>query len=106
MACHRVAARIHTLQPGVLINDRLPTQGDYDTPEQFVPAGHTGAAVGDVPHDEQELGLPDPSDPDYKSARSFVHTLCEVRSRGGNLLLNSCAARRATSRYRPNSSTA
>jgi alpha-L-fucosidase len=29
-----------------------------------------------------------PADTDYKSARELVHTLCEVASRGGNLLLN------------------
>jgi alpha-L-fucosidase len=29
-----------------------------------------------------------PSDTDYKSPRRLIHTLCEVASRGGNLLLN------------------
>lgn len=29
-----------------------------------------------------------PSDTDYKSARSLIHMLCEVTGRGGNLLLN------------------
>ncbi len=29
-----------------------------------------------------------PTDPEYKSARTLVHTLCEVAGRGGNLLLN------------------
>jgi alpha-L-fucosidase len=29
-----------------------------------------------------------PSDGDYKSARSLIHMICEVTARGGNLLLN------------------
>jgi alpha-L-fucosidase len=29
-----------------------------------------------------------PDDPDWKSSRALVHTLCEVAGRGGNLLLN------------------
>ena len=29
---------IHSLQPDILINDRLPGFGDFETPEQFVPA--------------------------------------------------------------------
>ena len=29
-----------------------------------------------------------PDDEDYKSSRDLVHALCEVRARGGNLLLN------------------
>jgi alpha-L-fucosidase len=29
-----------------------------------------------------------PSDTEYKSSRSLIHTICEVASRGGNLLLN------------------
>ena len=31
-------AMIRELQPEIVINDRLPGFGDYDTPEQFVPA--------------------------------------------------------------------
>ena len=29
-------AMIRSLQPGILINDRLPGRGDFETPEQFV----------------------------------------------------------------------
>ena len=35
---HDLEKLIRELQPGILINDRLPGVGDYDTPEQFVPA--------------------------------------------------------------------
>jgi alpha-L-fucosidase len=77
---------IKNLQPHVLINDRLPGAGDYETPEQGFPT--------DVPEGPWELCLtmgeqwswrPDDT---YKSARSIVTTLIEVVARGGNLLLN------------------
>ena len=78
---------IRTLQPGILINDRLPGHGDYATPEQFVPA--------QPPADPWETCLTmnmswgyNASDDRYKSAAALVHTLCEVAGRGGNLLLN------------------
>ena len=48
---------IRALQPDILINDRLPGVGDYDTPEQFVPAEPPARALGDLPDDERELGL-------------------------------------------------
>ena len=47
---------IHSLQPDILVNDRLPGFGDYETPEQFVPARPL-ERVGDVHDDERELGL-------------------------------------------------
>lgn len=80
-------ALIRELQPGIVINDRLPGQGDYDTPEQFIPP---------VPPSRRwetcltmnETWAWNPADARYKSERALVHSLCEVASRGGNLLLN------------------
>lgn len=79
--------RIRELQPSILVNDRLPGATDFVTPEQFVPA--------EPPPQQWETCLTMneawgyvPDDTDYKSARHLVHTVCEVASRGGNLLLN------------------
>ena len=82
-----LAARIRELQPSILINDRLPGAGDFDTPEQFVPPEPLPRPW------ETCLTMNDawgwvPDDHNYKSGRSLVHTLCEVAARGGNLLLN------------------
>src|SRR5581483_2809187 len=78
---------IRGLQPTILINDRLPGVGDYQTPEQFVP--------DDAPAHRWETCLTMnrswgwvPEDTDYKPARALVHTLCQVAGLGGNLLLN------------------
>jgi alpha-L-fucosidase len=82
-----LAEMIRELQPDILINDRLPGQGDYTTPEQGVPA--------EVPEGRWETCLTMngswgyvPDDNGYKSATEIVHTLCEVAGKGGNLLLN------------------
>ncbi|MEA3055442.1 MAG: alpha-L-fucosidase [Actinomycetota bacterium] len=80
-------AMMRELQPGLLINDRLPSVGDFVTPEQFVPPT--------APEGKWETCLTmneswsyNPADHDWKSPRSLVHTLCEVVGKGGNLLLN------------------
>jgi alpha-L-fucosidase len=81
-----LAAMIRELQPGIVINDRLPG-GDYDTPEQFVPA--------QAPERPWEVCLTmneswgfNPADTHYKSARSIVHAMSEIAGKGGRLLLN------------------
>jgi alpha-L-fucosidase len=82
-----LVAMIRELQPGIVINDRLPGAGDYDTPEQFVPP-EPPARAWETCLTMNESWAWNPSDPDWKSARALVHTLCEVAGRGGNLLLN------------------
>ena len=78
---------IRQLQPAILVNDRLPGFGDFDTPEQFVPA-HAPARAWETCMTINESWGYNPSDASYKSARELIHTLCEVAGRGGNLLLN------------------
>jgi alpha-L-fucosidase len=82
-----LVALIRELQPDIVINDRLPGAGDYDTPEQFVPP-EPPARAWETCLTMNESWAFNPSDPDWKSARALVHTLCEVAGRGGNLLLN------------------
>ncbi|MGO9453861.1 MAG: alpha-L-fucosidase [Candidatus Binataceae bacterium] len=75
------------LQPEIVINDRLPGYGDYDTPEQAVPAATPQRAWETCMTMNNSWGY-NPSDHHYKSVRSLVNTLTEVASKGGNLLLN------------------
>lgn len=82
-----IAARLRELQPGVLINDRLPGQGDYLTPEQFVPATAPEGRWESCETMNQSWGW-NPDDHDLKSPRMLITTLCETVGRGGNLLLN------------------
>jgi alpha-L-fucosidase len=78
---------IKSLQPDVVINDRLLGQGGYKTPEQGFPVT--------APKGPWELCLTigqmwawRPGDTKSKSTTSLLTTLIEVASRGGNLLLN------------------
>jgi alpha-L-fucosidase len=73
--------------PDVVINDRLPEAGDYDTPEQGVPHSRParwwetcmtmGDSWGPLEEDDQK-----------KSAPYLLSVLAEVAAMGGNLLLN------------------
>ncbi|HTO52981.1 MAG TPA: alpha-L-fucosidase [Myxococcota bacterium] len=81
------AALARELQPGILLNDRLPGEGDYDTPEQFIPPKPPARRWETCMTMNESWGY-SPSDSHYKSERALVHGLCEVASRGGNLLLN------------------
>jgi len=81
-----LAKMIRELQPGIVINDRLPG-GDYDTPEQFVPAA-APARPWEVCLTMNESWGYNPHDHELKSERQLVHTLCEIAGKGGRLLLN------------------
>lgn len=108
-----VLRMIAALQPATLVNDRLGVDGDYETPEQFIPTAIPTKGVritGVDPSVSKKLRttVPDPedfrlwetcmtinntwaynkNDQDYKSARTLIRSLVEVASRGGNLLLN------------------
>jgi alpha-L-fucosidase len=78
---------IRRLQPECLVNERLPGAGDFDTPEQFVPATPPERPWETCLTMNSTWGWC-PADTGYKSSRELVHTLCEVAGRGGNLLLN------------------
>jgi alpha-L-fucosidase len=78
---------VHSLQPDILINDRLPGFGDFDTPEQFIPPQPRDRRWETCLTQNRSWAY-NPSDRDYKSPRELVHALCEVVGRGGNLLLN------------------
>lgn len=108
-----VLRMIAEMQTGTLVNDRLGVDGDYETPEQFIPTAIPTKGVrltGIDPSVSQKLvnTVPRPedfrlwetcmtinntwaynkNDHEYKSARTLIRGLVEVASRGGNLLLN------------------
>jgi alpha-L-fucosidase len=104
---------IRQLQPATLVNDRIGLPGDYQTPEQFIPAGIPTKGVRFNAVDtsvQQNLKptIPKPEDfqlwetcmtinntwaynmhdREFKSAQFLIRGLVEVASRGGNFLLN------------------
>lgn len=108
-----VLRMIAEMQPATLVNDRLGVDGDYETPEQFIPTAIptkgvrlTGVNPGvsrllktTVPPAEDfrlwetcmtinSTWAYNKNDHDYKSPRTLTRGLVEVASRGGNFLLN------------------
>lgn len=76
-----------SLQPHIICNDRLPGCGDFVTPEQQIPMSPVGGLWESCMTMNENWGYhPDPEK--YKPARKLVKDLCEIRSMGGNLLLN------------------
>lgn len=78
---------IASLQPNTIVNDRLPGQGDYVTPEQSLPNRPPEGPW------ETALTMKDGwgfrfNDTSYKSVRELLRYLVEAASMGGNLLLN------------------
>jgi alpha-L-fucosidase len=78
---------IRSLQPDCLVNDRLPGQGDFITPEQSIPPAPPDGRWETCMTMNRTWGF-HPGDTEYKSAQRLVHTLCETAAKGGNLLLN------------------
>ncbi len=108
-----VLRMISEIQPATLVNDRLGVDGDYETPEQFIPAAipTKGVRLSGIDPNVSKLlksTVPRPedfrlwetcmtinntwaynkNDHDYKSPRTLIRGLVEVASRGGNFLLN------------------
>ena len=109
-----IISLVHQLQPRALVNNRLGVQGDFATPEQFIPdriptksaavklQGTTKTAESTPP------AVPQPddfqlwetcmtinhtwaynkNDTNYKSAKELIQDLANVASKGGNLLLD------------------
>lgn len=78
---------VRSLQPGILVNDRLPGMGDFATPEQFVPPVAPARPWETCMTMNESWGY-NAADSRWKDRRWLIHTICEVAGRGGNLLLN------------------
>jgi alpha-L-fucosidase len=110
---YRFTGMIGGMSPGTLVNNRIGVEGDFETPEQWVPkripvkgvriSGTSPEEAGGLP-----TGLPtarefkpwdscmtindtwayNRNDRKFKSSEQLVRTLVEVAAKGGNLLLN------------------
>ena len=90
---------VRSLQPEVIVNNwvgtGLPLQagqrtlGDYQTPEQSIPANGLGAGVDwETCMTRNNTWRFKKSDKDWKSAQTLVRNLVDCASEGGNYLLN------------------
>ncbi len=84
-----VTRLIRSLQPAILINDRINLPGDFSTPEQTIPAGtmpngrlwETCMTMNDT------WGFAR-NDSNWKSSADLTRKLIDIASKGGNFLLN------------------
>jgi alpha-L-fucosidase len=81
-----IAEEIHQLQPGCVINDRLGLPGDCDTPEQSIP-GTRPRRFFEVCMSLNGHWSYNKNDHRWKDAKTVVHNLVDVVSKGGNYLL-------------------
>ena len=84
-----VVKLIRSLQPGIIINDRINLREDFSTPEQTIPAN----ALPNGRLWETCMTLNDTwgyarNDNDWKSSEDLIRKLCDIASKGGNFLLN------------------
>lgn len=82
-----IEAHVRGLMPNIVINDRLSSVGDFETPEQFVPPKPLTGPWETCMTMNDSWGWV-PKDTKYKSPTTIIHTLCEIVSKGGNFLLN------------------
>jgi alpha-L-fucosidase len=80
-------------QPGILVNNRLyegleNKNGDYGTPEKYVPPTGLPGMDWEVNHTLNESYGYSAHDANWKDTTTVVRLLCDVVSKGGNLLLN------------------
>ena len=83
-----VVGMIRSLQPGIIINNRIGIPQDFDTPEQTIPA--TG-----IPGRDWETCMTmngswgyRKDDQGWKSVEDLLRKLVDIASKGGNFLLN------------------
>ncbi|HQK93812.1 MAG TPA: alpha-L-fucosidase [Armatimonadota bacterium] len=80
---------IRTLQPHILINNRLPGEGiaDYVTPEQMIPSSAPSGPWETCMTINNTWGY-NPRDREFKPAELLIRNLVQTASGGGNYLLN------------------
>ncbi|MGA2029042.1 MAG: alpha-L-fucosidase [Verrucomicrobiota bacterium] len=90
---------LRSLDPALVINNRIKGAGDYGTPEQFIPPsdkpGHDRFGNVYVPSSDWETCMTinnnwgyNAGDHHFKSAETLLHNLIDIASKGGNYLLN------------------
>jgi alpha-L-fucosidase len=80
-------------QPDILVNNRLfegleNRNGDYGTPEKYVPPTGLPGMDWEVNHTLNESYGFSSHDAKWKDTTTVVRLLCDIVSKGGNLLLN------------------
>ncbi|MCX5685030.1 MAG: alpha-L-fucosidase [Planctomycetota bacterium] len=85
-------AYCRSIQPDLIINNRVGkrkvTDGDYETPEQTIPAGRIQGRLWETCMTLNDTWGFKTSDHHWKPTSELVHKLIDIVSKGGNFLLN------------------
>ena len=85
-------AYVRSLQPDVVINNRVGKRqrddGDYETPEQHIPAGAIKGRLWETCMTMNGTWGYKQKDHNWKSTEDLVRKLVDISSKGGNFLLN------------------
>jgi len=81
-----------TLQPSLVVNNRVgkrkTTDGDYETPEQNIPAGAIKGRLWETCMTMNGTWGFKTNDQNWKSSTDLIRKLIDIASKGGNFLLN------------------
>lgn len=83
----KVREMIRRLNPKTMVNARMVGQGDYETPELYIPLRPMEDTWELCSTFNNSWGF-QPGDKKYKDIRQIVRMLCECISKGGNLLIS------------------
>lgn len=89
----QLLADMREKQPQIVVNNRLfegleNKNGDYGTPEKYVPPTGLPGMDWEVNHTLNESYGYSTHDTHWKDTKTVVRLLCDIVSKGGNLLLN------------------
>jgi alpha-L-fucosidase len=84
----KLNAMVRRLQPDILLNDRLNSQGDFSTPEEHITAAQAGKSWEACMTFNGSWGWRPTPLADWLPARKVVTMLKDVAAGQGNLLLN------------------
>ena len=85
--CQEVKKMIERLSPNTICNGRLGDQGDYETPELYIPLQPLEKEWELCTTFNDSWGY-QPNDKNFKDIRQIVRMLCECITKGGNMLIS------------------
>jgi alpha-L-fucosidase len=79
---------LRTLDPKLIINNRVKGAGDYETPEQYIPPNGLPGRDWETCMTMNDTWGYKRDDNDWKSTQTLIRNIVDIASKGGNYLLN------------------
>ncbi|HEV2330055.1 MAG TPA: alpha-L-fucosidase [Verrucomicrobiae bacterium] len=84
----RVYRYLRTLDPKIIVNNRVKGAGDYETPEQYIPSNGLPGRDWETCMTMNNTWGYKRDDNDWKSTQTLIRNIVDIASKGGNYLLN------------------